>query len=317
MQICMSPDWTHYRSLLAVRRHGSLSAAARALGLTQPTLGRHVTALEAALGAALFTRSAAGLAATPLAESLVPLAETMEAAADAIARRAAGLGDAAEGLVRITASEVVGVEVLPSILAELQTRHPGIAVELVLSNRLENLLRRDADIAVRMAAPAQQALVARRLGAAPVGLFAHASYAARRTLPLSPADLVDHAAIGFDRDWAAFRPPPDSPLKLKDLRFAIRSDSQLAQLAALRAGAGVAATHLAIAAGDPELVRVLPEIEFPVECWLAMHEDLRPNRAARTTFDALADGLARWLALRRRPLAEQPSEFQGDASKPP
>src|SRR5579859_4753296 len=155
-----APGWELYRSFLAVVREKSLSAAARSLSLTQPTLGRHVDALEEALGMPLFTRSQAGLIATDGALRLVPHAEAMASAAAALVRAASGEADEARGAVRITASEMVGTEVLPPMLAAFREQHPRIAVELVVSNRAQDLLRRDADIAVRMVKPTQGALLA-------------------------------------------------------------------------------------------------------------------------------------------------------------
>ena len=137
---------------------GSLSGAARRLGLTQPTVGRHIDALEAALGLTLFTRSPRGLAPTTAALALAPHVEAMAASAAALARTASGEAAADRGVVRVTASEIIGCEVLPPILAAFRAEHPGIAVELALTNRNEDLARRDADIAVRMVRPTQSAL---------------------------------------------------------------------------------------------------------------------------------------------------------------
>src|SRR4051794_26573900 len=149
------PDWSLYRSFVAVLREGSLSGAARALCVSQPTLGRHIVELESALGISLFTRSPEGMIPTAAANALRPEAEALAAAADALYRAASGPLAENAGTVRITASEVIAAEVLPPILARLQADHPRIVVELAVSNRIEDLLRRDADIAVRMARPAQ------------------------------------------------------------------------------------------------------------------------------------------------------------------
>ncbi len=161
--VTSNPDWSLYRSFLSVLRTGSLSAAARDEGLTQPTVGRHVDSLEQALGVALFTRSQQGLAPTEAALELQPYAESLEATAAALVRAAVGRSGT-QGTVRITASEVIGAEVLPPMLTQLHAAHPEIELELMLSNRTEDLLQREADIAVRMVAPTQQALLARRVG---------------------------------------------------------------------------------------------------------------------------------------------------------
>ena len=148
-----TPHWDELRTFIEVARDGSLSGAARRLGLTQPTVGRHIDALEAALGLSLFTRSPRGLTPTPAALALVPHVEAMAASADALARAASGEASADRGVVRVTASDVIGCEVLPPILAAFRAVHPGIAIELALTNRNEDLARRDADIAVRMVRP--------------------------------------------------------------------------------------------------------------------------------------------------------------------
>ena len=169
-----TPEWDHYRTFLAVVVTGSLSGAARSLGLTQPTVGaRHIETLEAALGTPLFTRSPGGLRPTEAALALRPHAEAMAHAAEALVRTASGEADAARGVIRLTASDVVGAEVLPPILTDFREDHPRIAVELVLSNRSEDLLRGEADIAVRMVRPTQEALLAWRIGQVRLGLFAH------------------------------------------------------------------------------------------------------------------------------------------------
>ncbi len=289
--------WELYRSFLAVSRHDSLSGAARALRLTQPTLGRHVDQLERALGTPLFTRSPHGLIATETARALVPIAEVMESAAEAIARAASGAAGAVAGVVRLTASEIVGAEILPPILGRFAGRFPRIAFELHLSNRTEDLLRRDADIAVRMVRPTQTGLVARRLGEAVIGLYAHRRYLAAVAPPRGLADLAGLRMIGFDRDPVPVAAIAESGIRLRREMFSLRTDSDLAQLAALRAGYGIGACQIGIARRDPDLVRVLPDaFAVPLETWLVMHEDLRASVRVRRAFDHLADGLKAYLA---------------------
>jgi DNA-binding transcriptional LysR family regulator len=296
--VMAEPDWDLYRSFLAVLRLHSLSAAARTLGLTQPTVGRHIAALEVALGkVALFTRSPAGLVATETALDLAPHAEAMAAAAAAFTRAASGEAEEARGTVRITASEMVGGAVLPEILADLQVSHPGITVELALSNRTEDLLRRDADIAVRMVRPQQLALLAQYLGRIGLGLFAHHRYLERRRAPKSVAELAEHTIIGFDRDAAAARSLAGSALAVTRDQFAFRCDSDLAQWAAVRAGLGIGVAQLGLARREPELVQLLPRaVRFHLDVWLAMHEDLRASRRMRLVFDHLAHALRNYVA---------------------
>ena len=288
-------NWDHYRTLLAVLDEGSLSGAARALGLTQPTDGRHVEALETELGAPLFTRSAGGLAPTDAALALRPHAEAMASAAEALARTATGEAEATRGVVRITAAHVVGVEVLPPILADFHEAHPEVTVELAISDRFEDLLRREADIAVRMARPTQGALLARRVGAVPLRLYAHRRYLERHGHPTGMDD-ERLAAIGYDRNLFMERALAERQVRLSRDMFAFRSDSDLAQLATLRAGYGIGACQVPIARRDPNLIEVLGEVlRFELEIWVAMHEDLKSSRRMRLMFDALVEGLGAYV----------------------
>jgi DNA-binding transcriptional LysR family regulator len=294
----LDPGWELYRSFLAVAREGSLSAAARRLRLTQPTLGRHVRTLEDALGVALFTRSPSGLAPTAAALDLVPPAEAMEAAAAALVRAASGAADEARGVVRLTASEMMGGEVLPAMLARFRAAHPGIVLELALTNRTEDLLRRDADIAVRMTRPRQEALVARRIGTVGIGLYAHRRYVAAHGMPRSLDEFLQHQLIGFDRDATSWNSVGSPAPGITRERFAFRCDSDLAQLAALRAGLGIGGCQHGIARRERQLLPVLPrELALSLDMWLAMHEDLRASRRVRLLFEHLAVELGGYAAL--------------------
>ena len=292
------PDWNLYRTFLAVLQDGSLSGAARRLGLAQPTVARHVEALEADLGVELFLRSRLGLVPTDKALDLRPLVETLAATSAALLRSAkagsakAGTDDVA-GIVRISASEMVGLEHLPPILARLRRDHRHLAIELVLSNAAHDLLRRDADIAVRMFAPEQEVLVARRLPSIPLGLYAHADYLARRGTPFTVEDMREHDLIGFDRETPAIRAVVERYPFLSRPAFALATDSDFAQLAAIRAGLGIGVCQVPIARRDPALIRVLPGVlDLPLDVWIVMHEDLKRSRHCRIVFDALVAGLA-------------------------
>lgn len=289
--------WTLYRSFLAVLRAGSLSGAAREMGTSQPTLGRHIVALEERLGGApLFTRSARGLTPTETARAIRPHVEAMAASASAIARTLSGPEAAVEGVVRITASEIVGGMVLPPILAALRERHPRLAVELSLSNRTEDVLGRAVDIAVRMVKPSQKALLARRIGAVPLGLYAHRAYVERHGLPRSRADLARHAAIGYDRE-TAFVKLAAARLGLDRAGFALRTDSDLAALSALRAGFGIGVCQAPLARRLGDLTHVMAdEVAFELPIWIVMHEDLKRARRIRAAFDHLAAGMKAYLA---------------------
>ena len=287
------PTWDHYRSFLAALREGSLSGAARSLGLTQPTVARHVDQLETALEASLFTRSPHGLAPTAVATRLAPHAEVMASAAEALVRAAAGDETTLSGVVRVTASEVIGAEVLPPILRDLRAQNPGLVLEVVLSNASADLLRREADIAVRMTRPTQKALVARRAGDIMLGLYAHPDYLARHGTPQRLDELAGHAIIGFDQDIGAARLVEAHGLPMPRDGFAYRVDNQLAQVALLRAGCGLGLCQVALARRAPQLVRLFAdEIAIPLETWITMHEDLRRDRRMRLAFDHLHTAIA-------------------------
>jgi len=291
------PGWELFRTFRGVMKDGSLSAAARSLGLAQPTVGRHVAALERSLGLVLFTRSQAGLMPTEAAHALLPYADGMAVTAAALQRMASNQGDRTgagiKGTVRITASEVIGVEVLPPILARLHEQHPGLVIELVLTSRVQDLLRREADIAVRMTAPKHEALVARRIGHIEVGLHAHPDYLARHGTPRTEAELRTHALIAFDEETPFIRSVGKALGGPRRDAFALRTDSDLAQLAAIRAGYGIGFCQVGLARRDPLLVRVLRKrFSLPLDTWLAMHEDLRDSPRCKLVFQALADGLS-------------------------
>jgi DNA-binding transcriptional LysR family regulator len=290
------PDWNLYRTLLAVLETGSLSAAARTLGLTQPTVGRHVDELEQALGHALFTRSQQGLRPTDAAQALRPYAESLSTTAAALLREASSAIGAVEGVVRISASDVIGVEVLPPILSQLQATYPQLSVELSLSDTLHDLLRREADIAVRMTKPRQDALVARHIGTIELGLHAARSYLDRKGSPADLQALTQHHMIGFDHETAFIRASIESIRQLapdfpQNIHWTYRTNSNLAQLSAIRAGAGIGICQVKLAQRQPDLVRLLPDFSLPLDTWVAMHENLRQSPRCKAVFDALCAGL--------------------------
>ena len=290
--------WELYRSFLGVLTEGSLSGAARALGITQPTVGRHVAALEQALGIVLFTRSQTGLLPTEAAESLRGHAQAMDSTAAALLRAAGSHSrdGTVKGVVRISCSEVVGVEVLPPVVAQLRAAHPDLKIELVLTDKVQDLLRREADIAVRMVQPKQEQLVARRVGRIDAGLHARRDYLERHGTPRNFGELAAHSTIGYDQLTAYVRQAEKAFKGLRRDLFSLRSDSNLAQLALIRAGAGIGMCQVPLARRDTHLVRVLPKmISLPLPTWVTMHEDLRGSPRCRVTFDALVDGLLAYI----------------------
>lgn len=284
--------WELYRSFLAALHEGSLSGAARSLGLTQPTVGRHISALEEALGQPLFTRSQAGLLPTEAALALRSHAEAMHGTAASLERVARGFGADVRGSVRISASEVVGVEILPPILAALRQAHPLLQVELVLSNRLADVVQREVDIAVRMAPPQQDVLLASRVRDVELGLHAHDSYLARHGKPTSLSDLKQHALIGFDVETPFLREAKKHlPLWSRE-NFAFRCDSDLGQLALLRSGAGIGICQTALAQRDQRLTRLLArKVSLKLPTWVVMHADLRGSLRCKMVYEALLKGL--------------------------
>lgn len=291
-------SWDHYRTFLAVIETGSLSAAARDLGLTQPTAGRHVEALERAFGAPLFVRTPQGLLPTEKALAMKGHARSMSAMSAALERIASGDMEDVRGTVRLSASEVIAVEVLPPILAGLQEEHPGLEIELSASDAVEDLLQQEADIAIRMVAPSQSALVSRRIGKITLGFHAHRSYLARHGTPGSLGELAEHRLIGFDRQLAYIREILKRQPDLKGIGFDFRADSNLVQLAAIRSGLGIGMCQHAFAARDPDLIEVLPgSLDIALETFVVFHETLKTVPRFRATFDALVAGLTEWVRL--------------------
>jgi DNA-binding transcriptional LysR family regulator len=282
-------SWDLWQSFLAVAETGSLSAAARRLRLTQPTLSRHVDQLEALLGQPLFLRGPQGLVPTPGAAAMVTEARGMAAAEASLRRRAAGVATEETGVVRLSASEVVGAEVLPPMLAGFRAANPGIEIELALTNRAEDVRRRAADLALRMFRPAGDALKARRLGAAHLGLYATRAYLEEAgSVPKEALDLAGLCLIGPD-DLSRLGGVRLGERELRRGDFGLRADSDLAQLQLIRAGAGIGIMQERVAACEPDLVRVVPGFRPALEVWLVLNAEI----AATVPVRRLADHLAR------------------------
>lgn len=280
--------WDDQRVFLAVLDEGSLSAAARRLKLTQPTVRARLEALESTLGTVLFTRSARGLVPTEQARSLAEPARAMERASEAFVRAAQARPGEIAGAVRVSVPEVVGIEVLPLMLARLRSRHPAIVVEMALSNSSADLLKQEVDIAVRMHPPRQEGLLAQKVGAISLGLFARTDYLARRGEPKSLEDCATHDFIGPDRNRLDLDALARLAPGLSRRQFVVRTDSHPAQVAAARAGLGIALTHQAIGRADPVLKPVLSHLTFgKLDTWLVTAESLIKLPRIRTVFDHL------------------------------
>ncbi|MFN4204338.1 MAG: LysR family transcriptional regulator [Tabrizicola sp.] len=287
------PDWSLIRSFLAVAEAGSLSAAARATGISQPTLGRHIHAIEAALGVAVFTRTALGLTLTEAGQALLPAARAMQAAAAELALTARGRAEGLAGTVRITASRVVSHSILPPILARLRAEEPGIQIDLVPSDTTENLLFGEADIALRMYRPTQPDLVARQIGALPLGLYAARSYLDRRGRPASTDDLMGYDFIGQDRMDQIIRVMRALGIEVSRGFFPVRCDDPLTYVELVRAGCGLGGILRAVGDPDPALERIDLIADLPaLPVWLTAAPRLRQSPRLRRVWDALAAGFA-------------------------
>jgi DNA-binding transcriptional LysR family regulator len=292
-------DWTLTRSFLAVAETGSLSAAARTLNLSQPTLGRHIAELEDALDLTLFRRRARGLAPTEAAEALLPHARAMRAAAASLSLAAAGKDAAMTGTVRITASRVVSHHLLPAMLADLRAAEPGIQIELVPSDDSENLLFSAADIAVRMYRPTQLEVITSHLCDMPIGLYAAKSYLARHPAPETADALMRHAFVGFDKSDLMLRMMHSLGFEARREDFPIRCDDQIVYWNLVRAGLGIGGMQTLIADADPDVARVAAFIPLPpLPVWLTAPQALRHSPRIRRVFDHLS---ASFKALRLDP----------------
>ncbi|RVA56295.1 LysR family transcriptional regulator [Mesorhizobium sp. M7A.F.Ca.CA.004.09.1.2] len=290
-------DWNLIKSFVAVAESGSLSAAARKLSASQPTLGRHIGELERALGVTLFRRGRHGYELTEAGSTLFERGKAVSEQASAFSLLALGSVEAIEGTARIAASEVVAAYVLPEMTMRLGIEEPGIEVEIVASNQVENLLRRDADIAIRMVKPAQNELMARRVCDIELCACAAKSYLDRRGRPLKPADLVDHDLVGFDRGDEIIRGFTQHGIPVTRSSFRFRADNQIVLWEAVRAGNGIGLGQEPLADRDPLIEKVLPDLPLPVlPVWLAMHRDVRTSVRIRRVVDFLHEELKRYSA---------------------
>lgn len=285
-------DWTLVRSFLAALEHGSLLAAARAVGTSQPTLGRHIAELEKQWGIALFERTGRGLVPTQAALRLADAAKVMQGGAEQLLRDLVGQSKDSGGTVRLSASQPVACVLLPPILARMRAALPDIQVELISSNAVSNLLRREADIAVRMVQPDQGSLIAKRIGRVGIGAYAHSSYLARRGVPRDPLELLQHDMVGADRGLDIIRGFGAVGIPLKPSHFAFRTDDLNAYWEGVRAGLGVGFVADYVARQDAQVQRVLPELPIdPLNIWLVVHREIRHSKRIRAVYDFLAQAL--------------------------
>lgn len=290
-------DWNLLRSFVAVFEAGTLTAAAQRLGSTQPNMGRHLRELESALGETLFVRRPGRLEPTARAQALYEASAPMQQAVRDAEQLFAGGGRHIVGVVRVAMAEAYIPQLVPSLLAPLLAEQPELEIELSVSNRADNLLRRDADIAVRFFRPPQDDLIVRRLGHTEMGLYAHRDYIRRfgepQGLPLPPAAFI----AGFDREPMALAAAWRGGPLASPLRFRLRSDSALARQAAVDSGFGLGMYFVEVAKRRPELRRVLRRhVSLQQEVWLCAHDELRRSARLRFVWDRLGDALEARLA---------------------
>ena len=285
-------DWMLIRSFLAALEYGSLLGASRALKLSQPTVGRHIAELESQLGVVLFERTGRGLSPLEMALRLADSARVMEAGAFELQRSVSGAQVSAGGTVRITASQPTACILLPPVLARMRLALPEVQVELVASNEVSNLLRREADIALRMVQPDQSSLVAKKIGRVMLGAYAHRSYLKKKGVPLKPGDLLAHDLIGFDRNEGMIRGFAGMGFPVTPQNFILRTDDLMAYWHALCSGIGIGFVAHYMARTEPALSPLLPMLKIePLPLWLAVHREIRSNRRIRAVYDFLADEL--------------------------
>lgn len=285
-------DWNRARAFLVTAEEGSLSAAARALGMAQPTLGRQVDALEKELGVVLFERVGRGLTLTPSGLELLDHVRAMGDAANRMSLSASGQSQSVEGKVGIAASEVYAAFLLPPIIARLRDEAPGIEIEIVTSNEASDLLRREADIAIRNFRPTEPELIAKKIRDVPARLYAAPSYLEKIGNPTGPEDLREADFISIDKSGALLKGLSAWGLSLTEENFPIFTENYLVMWELVKHGIGIGVLDGNIGDAEPLVERVLPDMEplmFPI--WLVAHREVSSAKRVRLVFDILAEEL--------------------------
>lgn len=286
-------DWAKIQSFVAVAEHGSLSAAARATGASQPTLSRHIATLEEELGLRLFDRTSEGLVLTDSGAEIFSNAESMSESANQIGLIASGRSQEISGSVRIAVSDTVARYTIPPMLCALRKAEPRIAIELVASNDTNNLLKREADIAVRMYRPTQNDVITRKVGEMRLGFFANKTYLDARGRPSTPEDLRAHDVIGFDQNDGLIQGFRRGGIAIDRSAFSLRTDALFVHLDFILAGWGIGLAHVDVGEAEESLERVLPDLAVPpLEMWLTAHAELRTSPRIRRVYDFLADAIS-------------------------
>jgi DNA-binding transcriptional LysR family regulator len=294
MRFCMNQlDWNQLKAFLETADTGSLSAAARKLGLTQPTLSRQVAAIERQMGVTLFERVGKSMALTPTGLELLEHARAMGAAAEALSLAATGRSQTVGGVVSVSATDAVAAHLLPPMVRRLREQEPGIAIEVIASNALSDLLRREADIAIRHVKPEQPDLIARLIREASASFYASEDWVRIHGHPRKAEDAAHLAFVGSDRSGQYLAYLRQHGLPLSEANFSCYAEHSVASWSLVRQGMGIGAMMEEIARDTPGVVRVLdevPPVRFPI--WLVSHRELRTSRRIRVVFEALAQGLA-------------------------
>lgn len=285
-------DWNRARAFLVAAEEGSFSAAARALGLAQPTLGRQIAALEEELGLTLFERVGHKLSLTRAGFELAEQVRAMNDAATRASLVAAGKSQRVDGLVRVAASEAVSAFLLPPLVAELREKHPGIEVELVVSNQTSDLRRREADIAVRHQRPRGDDLVGRLVAeTCRAHLYASPEYLARLRRPRTREALAARGhVLGFDDTDVLRKGLEAAGLPFPAKSFPVRTANHLVQWELAKRGVGMCVMMEEVGDREPGVARALPDLPpiatYPT--WITSHRELRTSRLMRVVFDLLA-----------------------------
>ena len=289
----VSFDWNQVRAFLATVEEGSLSAAARALGQTQPTLSRQVAALERDLGVQLFQRGQGTMTLTDAGIALLDHVRAMGEAAARLSLSASGQSQDIEGHVSITATDMMATYSLPPVLTQLHDKAPNISIDIIPSNDVHDLLRREADIAIRHVRPEQGDLIAKRIGISSAHLYASSSYLDRAGHLESVDDLLSLRFVGLS-PLERFLPSVRIPgLELKAEQFKVTAASGTALIELVRQGLGISILPQHSAKLFPELVPVLQDlVSFPVPIWLVTHEELRTSHRIRVVYDLLEESLS-------------------------
>ena len=288
-----SLDWNQLKAFLETAETGSLSAAARKLGLSQPTLSRQVAAIEQRMGVTLFERVGKAMALTPTGLDLLEHARAMGAAAETLRLAASGRSQAIGGVVSVSSTDVVATYLLPPVVRRLREREPGIAIEVIASDALSDLLRREADIAVRHVKPEQPDLIARLVREAEANFYASEDWVRVHGHPRRAEEAARLPFVGSDRGGHYLALLRQQGLPIDEANFNCYANHSKAHWALVRHGMGIGAMVDEIALDTPGMVRVLdevPPVRFPI--WLVTHRELRTSRRIRVVFEALAEGLA-------------------------